>query len=90
MVSSDTHDGHSGANGATPEPQRADRLELQEQYTLDNPPVSYEQRTQREKKGELKFRKLSAALTVSSSKSKDQSSRKRGSSSSYQLPLSHE
>lgn len=53
MVTSEKHDGHPGANGSngTPEP-RADRLELQEQYTLDNPPVSYEQRVQREKKGE--------------------------------------
>ena len=41
--------GASGASG-TPEPNRADRLELQEQYTLENPPVSYEQRVQREKK----------------------------------------
>ncbi|KAH8804968.1 hypothetical protein F5884DRAFT_435760 [Xylogone sp. PMI_703] len=32
------------------EPPRSDRLELQEQYTLDNPPVSYEQRVQRDKK----------------------------------------
>jgi hypothetical protein len=29
----------------------ADRLEMQEQYTLDNPPVSYEHRGPREKKG---------------------------------------
>lgn len=51
MVTSEKHD-HTGANGAngTPEPSRADRLELQEQYTLENPPVSYEQRVQREKK----------------------------------------
>ena len=52
MVTSEKHDGRPGSNGdnGTPEPSRADRLELQEQYTLDNPPVSYEQRVQREKK----------------------------------------
>lgn len=31
---------------------RVDNLELQEQYTLDNPPMSYESRSQRDKKGE--------------------------------------
>jgi hypothetical protein len=53
MVTSDKHD-YTGANGAngTPEASRADRLELQEEYTLENPPVSYEQRVQREKKCE--------------------------------------
>ena len=53
MVTSETHD-HTGASGVdgTPEPSRADRLELQEQYTLENPPVSYEQRVQRDKKCE--------------------------------------
>ncbi|KAF7872569.1 hypothetical protein EAF04_003489 [Stromatinia cepivora] len=30
---------------------RGDNLELQEQYTLDNPPLSYESRSQRDKKG---------------------------------------
>lgn len=57
MVTSEKHDGRPGPNGnnggnGTPEPSRTDRLELQEQYTLDNPPVSYEQRVQREKKCE--------------------------------------
>jgi hypothetical protein len=57
MVTSEKHDGRPGPNGSnggngTPEPSRTDRLELQEQYTLDNPPVSYEQRVQREKKCE--------------------------------------
>lgn len=33
---------------------RGDNLELQEQYTLDNPPMSYESRTQRDKKGQCK------------------------------------
>lgn len=32
------------------EPPRAEKLELQEQYTLDNPPRSYEQRAHKEKK----------------------------------------
>ncbi|KAF7956839.1 hypothetical protein EAE96_004165 [Botrytis aclada] len=38
-----------GENQATM--SRGDNLELQEQYTLDNPPMSYESRTQRDKKG---------------------------------------
>jgi hypothetical protein len=42
-----------GHGSRASEPPRADRLELQEQYTLDNPPVSYEQRVQRDKKGEF-------------------------------------
>lgn len=33
---------------------RGENLELQEQYTLDNPPMSYESRTQRDKKGKCK------------------------------------
>jgi hypothetical protein len=41
-----------GHGSRASEPPRTDRLELQEQYTLDNPPVSYEQRVQRDKKGE--------------------------------------
>lgn len=52
MVTSETHDEH-GIASRTPEPTR-DRLELQEQYTLDNPPVSYEQRVQRDKKCKFK------------------------------------
>ncbi|KUJ10345.1 uncharacterized protein LY89DRAFT_710683 [Mollisia scopiformis] len=43
---SEKHDGPAGSGGRSSEPPRADRLELQEQYTLDNPPVSYEQRVQ--------------------------------------------
>lgn len=45
-----THNGSVGGRGQGSEPPRAEKLELQEQYTLDNPPVSYEQRVQREKK----------------------------------------
>lgn len=41
-----------GIENRQPE-QRQGRLELQEQYTLDNPPVSYEQRVQRDKKCKL-------------------------------------
>lgn len=41
------------ADNRTLEQQHANRLELQEQYTLDNPPVSYEQRVQRDKKCKL-------------------------------------
>lgn len=40
----------SGADNRNPEQQRTNPLELREQYTLDNPPVSYEQRIQRDKK----------------------------------------
>ncbi|KAM3085209.1 hypothetical protein ACMFMG_003638 [Clarireedia jacksonii] len=40
----------SPAEDRTFEPLRSDNLELQEQYTLDNPPMSYESRAQREKK----------------------------------------
>ena len=82
MVTSETHDGHPGANGShggngTPEPPRTDRLELQEQYTLDNPPVSYEQRVQREKKRKSKsYATKSSADQHNSNKSKGQSSRK--------------
>ena len=53
---SEKHDDRSvnnrsaGAGSTASEPPRSDRLELQEQYTLDNPPVSYEQRVQRDKK----------------------------------------
>jgi len=54
---SEKHDGHPSegavSDNRSPEQQLSGRLELQEQYTLDNPPVSYEQRVQREKKGEL-------------------------------------
>lgn len=39
-------------NGRITEQQQSGRLELQEQYTLDNPPLSYEQRGQREKRSE--------------------------------------
>jgi hypothetical protein len=48
------HDGtphDRGGMGGPSDPLRGDRLELQEQYTLDNPPVSYEQRVLRDKKG---------------------------------------
>lgn len=44
------HDRGQGMGGPS-DPLRGERLELQEQYTLDNPPVSYEQRMLREKKG---------------------------------------
>jgi hypothetical protein len=46
------HNRSVGGGDRASEPPRAERLELQEQYTLDNPPVSYEQRVQREKKSE--------------------------------------
>jgi hypothetical protein len=42
-----------GADNRSPEQQRTTPLELREQYTLENPPVSYEQRVQREKKCKL-------------------------------------
>jgi hypothetical protein len=45
------HNRSVGGNSRASEPPRADKLEVYEQYTLDNPPVSYEQRIQREKKG---------------------------------------
>ena len=44
------HNKSGGSRSRASEPPRPDRLELQEQYTLDNPPVSYEQRVQRDKK----------------------------------------
>ncbi|KAH6716850.1 hypothetical protein BKA61DRAFT_312471 [Leptodontidium sp. MPI-SDFR-AT-0119] len=40
----------SAAGGRSSEPPRGTRLELQEHYTPENPPVSYEQRVQRDKK----------------------------------------
>lgn len=51
----DNGEGHpadgSGQDNRTPEQQRTSNLNVQEQYTLDNPPVSYEQRSQRGNKG---------------------------------------
>ncbi|ESZ92924.1 hypothetical protein SBOR_6697 [Sclerotinia borealis F-4128] len=41
----------SARGGSQPAMSRGDNLELQEQYTLDNPPMSYESRSQRDKKG---------------------------------------
>ena len=77
MVTSEEHD-HTGANGATgtPEPSRADGLELQEQYTLENPPVSYEQRVQRDKKRKSDINCLKNSSDDVSNKSKTQPSRK--------------
>lgn len=46
------HNRSVGAGSRSSVPPRPERLELQEQYTLDNPPVSYEQRVQRDKKCE--------------------------------------
>ncbi|KAL2061810.1 hypothetical protein VTL71DRAFT_7188 [Oculimacula yallundae] len=40
----------SAAGGRMSEPPRGIRLEIQEHYTPENPPVSYEQRVQRDKK----------------------------------------
>ncbi|KAH7383663.1 hypothetical protein BKA64DRAFT_164406 [Cadophora sp. MPI-SDFR-AT-0126] len=40
----------SATGGRSSEPPRSTRLELQEHYTPENPPVSYEQRVQRDKK----------------------------------------
>jgi hypothetical protein len=36
------------------DPERPDQLELREQYTLENPPLSYEQHVQRGKKSKLR------------------------------------
>jgi hypothetical protein len=52
---SENHDGPAGSQsagrgGRSSEPPRPEKLELQEQYTLDNPPVSYEQRVQGKKR----------------------------------------
>jgi len=47
----DKQPGDIGSDGRGSEQPRQPRLELQEQYTLDNPPLSYEQRVQRDKKG---------------------------------------
>jgi hypothetical protein len=43
----------TGPDNRSLEQQRTTPLELREQYTLDNPPVSYEQRVQRDKKCRL-------------------------------------
>lgn len=40
----------TGARARTEEPARVERFELQEQWTPDNPPLSYEARVQRDKK----------------------------------------
>lgn len=49
------HDGppHTHGMGGPSEFGRGDNLALQEQYTLDNPPVSYEQRVLRDRRGRL-------------------------------------
>lgn len=44
--------GHDPANPANGQQQAGDRFELQEQFTLDNPPVSYENRLQHTSKSE--------------------------------------
>lgn len=46
------HDGpsHAPGMGGPSELPRTDNLALQEQYTLDNPPVSYEQRVMRDRR----------------------------------------
>jgi hypothetical protein len=96
MVTSEKHDGHPGANGSnggngTPEPARPERLELQEQYTLDNPPVSYEQRVQREKKCKFNAHAArSSADQLGSNQPKSQPSRERGISRPWQLPFSYD
>ena len=68
------HNRSVGGEGRASEPPRADRLELQEQYTLDNPPVSYEQRVQREKKCKSSVAFISWHLSYSNTdNSSDQS-----------------
>lgn len=51
---SEKHDDRTQNNNSAPprveEPPRMDRFELQEQWTPDNPPLSYEARVQRDKK----------------------------------------
>lgn len=47
-----TQNRSAGARSRTEEPPRIDRFELQEQWTPDNPPLSYEARVQRDKKRE--------------------------------------
>lgn len=52
---SEKHDDRTQSNGAAPparmdETPRMDKFELQEQWTPDNPPLSYEARVQRDKK----------------------------------------
>lgn len=51
---SEKHDDRTQHNNSAPprveEPPRMDRFELQEQWTPDNPPLSYEARVQRDKK----------------------------------------
>ena len=53
-----------GHGSRASEPPRADRLEIQEQYTVDNPPVSYEQRVQKDKKGSPLVACVIVLLTV--------------------------
>ena len=52
----------AGTDNRTQEQQRTTPLELREQYTLDNPPVSYEQRVQRDKKGKLGMSKTCRSI----------------------------
>lgn len=65
------HDRAVGMGGSTELP-RGDRLELQEQYTLDNPPVSYEQRVMRDRKctSQLREPNYPSELTMNSYQSK--------------------
>jgi hypothetical protein len=46
------HNTSAGSHGKSEEPPRMDRFELQEQWTPDNPPLSYDARLHREKKGQ--------------------------------------
>jgi hypothetical protein len=79
---SEKHDDRSvnnrsaGGGSRASEPLRSDRLELQEQYTLDNPPVSYEQRVQRDKKSKHFILYSDSLLTIVSAQPKGNTPRK--------------
>lgn len=49
-VSKNFEQPHNQGGGNQSQPGASNHLKLQEQYTLDNPPVSYEQRASRDKK----------------------------------------
>jgi hypothetical protein len=55
QIGTSEHPGDNNQATTSPDPPRPDQLEVREQYTLDNPPLSYEQHVQRGKKSKYKL-----------------------------------
>ena len=67
----------SNQPATSPDPPRPDQLEVREQYTLDNPPLSYEQHVQRGKKGKFFRRTFFCDTNICRCYSEVQSRRQR-------------